>query len=86
MEAVPKGGLGSDCTRDCDRVQGSPRPESRMRLRVGESPPPASPVLEGEDRGPPTRVGAPRLGRLGTRLVVDERGHRAEPPRAAVKP
>ena len=74
------GGLGPVCTRDCDGVQGSPRSDSRMRLRVGESPPPASP-LEGEGRGPPTHVGALSLGRLGTRLVADERGHGAEAPR-----
>ena len=74
------GGLGPECTQDCDGAQGSPRSDSRVRLRVGESPPPASPLLEGEDRGPPTHVGAPSLGRLGTRLVADERGHGAETP------
>ena len=76
------GGLGPVCTRDCDGAQGPPRLGSRVRfLRVGESPPPASPLLEGEGRGPPTHVGAPSLGRLGTRLVADERGHGAETPR-----
>ena len=75
------GGQGPACTRDCDGAQGPPRSDSRVRLRVGESPPPASPLLEGDDRGPPTHVGAPSLGRLGTRLVADERGHGAEAPR-----